>query len=196
MWLTSKEFRKKYHLSSQHLYALKKSGKIETKPGIGSSYLIKDDTGERGVCVYARVSTPKQRTDLENQIRFIKEYCISRGDNPEHVFTDIASGMNENRKGLNDMMDLVLSEKVSKIVISHKYRLTLFGFGYLESICNRFGTTIEIVNLDDEKSFHEELTEDLIAIIHHFSMKFYGHRKNVIREIKSFCQKFREDEDK
>ena len=73
--------------------------------------------------------------------------------------------------------------KCQKIFISHKDRLTRFGFGYIESICNRFGATIEIINLDDDKSFQEELSEDLIAIIHHFSMRFYGKRRNKIKEI-------------
>ena len=48
---------------------------------------------------------------------------------------------------------------------------------------NRYGAVIEVVNLEDEKSFQEELTEDLIAIIHHFSMKFYGKRKNDCRQL-------------
>ena len=50
MWITSKEFRKKYNISPQHLYALKKSGKIEIKPSIGNSYLIKDDSSEKSAC--------------------------------------------------------------------------------------------------------------------------------------------------
>lgn len=188
MWLSSKEFRRKYNISSQQLYALKKAGKIETKPTIGSSYLVNDTSSDKCVCVYGRVSTAKQKNDLDNQIKFIREYCISRGENPVYIFTDIGSGMNDNRKGLNEMMDLVLSDKISKIVISHKDRLTRFGFGYIESICNRFGTTIEIINLEDEKSFQDELTEDLIATIHHFSMKFYGSRKNKIKEIEENCK--------
>lgn len=183
MWLTSKEFRKKYNISSQQLYALKKASKIETKPSIGSSYLVKDSCECKSVCIYGRVSTPKQKKGLENQIRLIREYCISNGENPEYVFSDIGSGMNESRKGLNEMLNLVIENKISKIFISHKDRLARFGFGYIENICNRFGTTIEIINLDDEKSFQEELSEDLIAIIHYFSMKFYGRRRNKIKEI-------------
>lgn len=196
MWLTSKEFRKKYNISSQHLYALKKSGKIITKSSVGSSYLVKDGDDNKSICIYGRVSTPKQIKDLENQIRLIKEYCISNGENPEYVFSDIGSGMNESRKGLNDMLNLVIENKISKIVITHKDRLTRFGFGYIENICNRFGTVIEIINLDDDKSFQEELTEDLISIIHHFSMRFYGKRRNKIKDIEKICKIELSNEDK
>lgn len=128
MWLTSKEFRKKYNISSQHLYALKKSGKIETKPSVGSRYLIKDGNDNKSICIYGRVSTSKQIKDLDNQIKLIKEYCISNGENPEYIFSDIGSGMNESRKGLNDMLNLVIENKISKIVVSHKDMLIRLGY--------------------------------------------------------------------
>ena len=94
------------------------------------------------------------------------------------------------------MLNLVIENKISKIVITHKDRLTRFGFGYIENICNRFGTVIEIINLDDDKSFQEELTEDLIAIIHHFSMRFYGKRRNKIKDIEKTCKIELSNEDK
>ena len=179
MWITSKEYRAKYGITSQHLYALKKTGKIKIKKLFDKTILIEDlNENVKNVAIYARVSTQKQKNDLENQLKFLKEYAISNGDNPIYEFYDIASGMNENRSGLNKLIDEILKEKISKVIISHKDRLTRFGFGYLENLFNRYGTQIEIVNLENEKSFQDELTEDLISIIHYFSMKFYGKRKN------------------
>jgi predicted site-specific integrase-resolvase len=35
--------------------------------------------------------------------------------------------------------------------------------------------------LTEEKDFQEELTEDLIAIIHHFSMKMYSNRRKELK---------------
>ena len=199
MWLTSKQFREKYNISPQYLYALKKNGKVKTKPFLGSQVLILDpesDDSDKSVCIYARVSTPKQKTDLENQIKFLRQYLVSKGLNPEYVYSDIASGMNEDRKGLNEMMSDIISGKISKVVISHKDRLTRFGFGYLKTIFSRYNTEIEIVNLEDEKSFQDELSEDLIATIHHFSMKFYGKRKNKCSELERNAISLSEEEDK
>lgn len=197
MWITSREFRKKYNITPQHLYALKKQGKIETKNSVGSMYLIKDGSDdEREVCIYGRVSTSKQTTDLENQMKLLREYCVAKGYNPSVQLSDIGSGMNENRKGLNSLLDLVVKEKVSRIVITHKDRLARFGFGYIEGFCNRFGTVIEIVNAEDDKSFQGELTEDFIAIIHHFSMRFYGRRRNVTKDMEKSLKIVSEDEDK
>lgn len=199
MWLTSKQFREKYNISPQYLYALKKNGKVKTKPFLGSQVLILDpesSDSDKSVCIYARVSTPKQKTDLENQIKFLRQYLVSKGLNPEYVYSDIASGMNEDRKGLNEMMSDIISGKISKVVISHKDRLTRFGFGYLKTIFSRYNTEIEIVNLEDEKSFQDELSEDLIATIHQFSMKFYGKRKNKCSELERNAISLSEEEDK
>ena len=199
MWLTSKQFREKYNISPQYLYALKKNGKVKTKPFLGSQVLILDpesSDSDKSVCIYARVSTPKQKTDLENQIKFLRQYLVSKGLNPEYVYSDIASGMNEDRKGLNEMMSDIISGKISKVVISHKDRLTRFGFGYLKTIFSRYNTEIEIVNLEDEKSFQDELSEDLISIIHHFSMKFYGKRKNKCSDLERNAISLSEEEDK
>lgn len=80
-------------------------------------------------------------------------------------------------------MTEVISGTVNKIVISNKDRLTRFGFGYLKSLFERFNCEVVEVNLTEEKSFEQELTDDLIAIIHHFSMKFYGKRKNKLKKI-------------
>ena len=199
MWLTSKQFREKYNISPQYLYALKKNGKVKTKPFLGSQVLILDpesSDSDKSVCIYARVSTPKQKTDLDNQIKFLRQYLVSKGLNPEYVYSDIASGMNEDRKGLNEMMNAIISGKISKVVISHKDRLTRFGFGYLKTIFSRYNTEIEIVNLEDEKSFQDELSEDLIATIHHFSMKFHGKRKNKCLDLERNAISLSEEEDK
>ena len=199
MWLTSKQFREKYNISPQYLYALKKNGKVKTKSFLGSQVLILDpesSDSDKSVCIYARVSTPKQKADLENQIKFLRQYLVSKGLNPEYVYSDIASGMNEDRKGLNEMMSDIISGKISKVVISHKDRLTRFGFGYLKTIFSRYNTEIEIVNLEDEKSFQDELSEDLVATIHHFSMKFYGKRKNKCSELERNAISLSEEEDK
>ena len=196
MWITSKEFKEKYHITPQHLYQLKKTNKIKTKPYLGKSYLIDDGEDNRVVVIYARVSTSKQKKDLDNQIDYLRKYCVSKGDSPSFVFSDIDSGMNEKRKSLSEMIDMVIKGKVKKIIISHKDRLTRFGFGYIETICNKFGTVIEVVNLEDEKSFQDELAEDLIAIVHHFSMKLYGKRKNSCKDIERNLKIFQNLENK
>ena len=196
MWITSIEYQKRYNISPQLFYLWRTTGKLQTKELVKNHHLVwvedEPSTDPRVVAVYGRVSTSKQKQDLSNQIDVLKKYVISNGSNPK-VFSDIGSGMNEKRPGLISLMNEIVQNKISKVVISHKDRLTRFGFGYLETIFKMYNTEIEIINLEDDKSFQEELTEDLIAIIHHFSMKFYGKRKN---QVIDFSKQLKETKDK
>ena len=196
MWITSIEYQKRYNISPQLFYLWRTTGKLQTKELVKNHHLVwvedEPSNNHRVVAVYGRVSTSKQKQDLSNQIDVLKKYVISNGSNPK-VFSDIGSGMNEKRPGLISLMNEIVQNKISKVVISHKDRLTRFGFGYLETIFKMYNTEIEIINLEDDKSFQEELTEDLIAIIHNFSMKFYGKRKN---QVIDFSKQLKETKDK
>ena len=196
MWITSIEYQKRYNISPQLFYLWRTTGKLQTKELVKNHHLVwvedEPSNNPRVVAVYGRVSTSKQKQDLSNQIDVLKKYVISNGSNPK-VFSDIGSGMNEKRPSLISLINEIAQNKISKVVISHKDRLTRFGFGYLETIFKMYNTEIEIINLEDDKSFQEELTEDLIAIIHHFGMKFYGKRKN---QVIDFSKQLKETKDK
>jgi predicted site-specific integrase-resolvase len=53
------------------------------------------------------------------------------------------------------------------------------GFKLMESIFSNFGTKIVVINATKEEDFQQELTTDLISIIHHFSMKLYSNRQKL-----------------
>ena len=190
-WLSSAEIRKELNLSPQALYALRKSGKLEYKE-ISKGfyrYLLPEDfryNENKYIAIYGRVSTPKQKKDLENQLSLIKQYANSNGHivKDEYVFSDIASGMNENRRSLNKLLSKIKDGEISKIFITNRHRLTRFGFGYFKEICSLYDVEIIEINDTEDKTFEEELSEDLIAIIHHFSMKFYGKRKKLLNSLK------------
>ena len=135
--------------------------------------------------IYCRVSTTKQKDDLIKQEQLLKDYCNSNGIIIDKVFTEIASGMNENRNELNKLLKLIVNGEIDKIFITYKDRLTRFGFGYIESICKLFNVEIIILNNTiNQESFENELLNDLISIIHHFSMKLYGKRRSELNKIK------------
>jgi predicted site-specific integrase-resolvase len=58
-----------------------------------------------------------------------------------------------------------------------------FGFGYIESILSSLGTKIVTINATKEEDFQQELTQDLVSIIHHFSMKMYSNRRKILKEV-------------
>lgn len=140
--------------------------------------------------IYARVSNNKQHNDLLNQIELVKSYCITNGIKISKVYQDIASGMNENRKDFNILINDVISGKIKNIYISFKDRLTRFGFDYFKNLFQKYNVNIIILDELEEsnKTFQDELTEDLISIIHHFSMKLYSNRRKKLKEIEKILE--------
>jgi len=54
---------------------------------------------------YARVSAAKQRKELQNQKEQMQKFAKQQGWKMEKIFADIASGMNEQRKGLQRLLN-------------------------------------------------------------------------------------------
>ena len=140
--------------------------------------------------IYARVSNTKQHNDLLNQIELVKSYCITNGIKISKVYQDIASGMNENRKDFNILINDVISGKIKNIYISFKDRLTRFGFDHFKNLFQKYNVNIVILDELEEsnKTFQDELTEDLISIIHNFSMKLYSNRRKKLKEIEKILK--------
>ncbi|OOB74903.1 transposase, partial [Clostridium haemolyticum] len=128
-----------------------------------------------------RVSSHKQKDDLERQIENVKTYMLARGYQFE-IITDIGSGINYNKKGLNQLMDMITNSEVDKVVILYKDRLIRFGFELIENLCNKYGTTVEIID-NTEKSEEQELVEDLIQIVKVFSCRLQGKRANKAKKM-------------
>lgn len=98
------------------------------------------------------------------------------------IITDIGSGINYTKKGLNQIIDMVTNSEVEKIVVLYKDRLIRFGYELIENLCNKFGTTIEIID-NTEKTEQQELVEDLIQIVTVFSCKLQGERANKAKKM-------------
>ena len=133
--------------------------------------------------IYARVSTRGQKENLERQISFLRE----RYPNHELV-TDIASGINFKRKGIKTILDYAINHELEEVVVSHKDRLSRFGFDHFEYLYKRLSNA-KIVVLDNrETSPDQELAEDVLSIVTVFSAKIngrkkYGKRKSKIPQV-------------
>jgi len=139
------------------------------------------DAAKRKVVGYCRVSSNKQKDDLERQIENVKTYMIAKGYSFD-IVADIGSGINYNKKGLNQLIDMVVASEVEKIVVLYKDRLLRFGYELLETLCSKYGTTIEVID-NTERAEEQELIEDLVQIITVFSCKLQGKRANKIKKM-------------
>lgn len=129
---------------------------------------------------YSRVSTQAQKEQLKEQTLRIYNSCIQRNIELDEQIEDIKSGMDANRKGFQKVVERVIKGEIGILVIENKDRLTRFNFDTLELIFKYFGTTILILNDSlDNRTYEQELTEDLVSIIHYFTMKSYSHRRKL-----------------
>ena len=127
------------------------------------------------------VSSHKQKDDLERQIENVKTYMYAKGYQFE-IISDIGSGINYNKKGLNQLIDMITNSEVDKIVVLYKDRLLRFGYELIENLCEKYGTTIEIID-NTEKTEEQELVEDFIQIVPVFSCRLQGKRANKAKKM-------------
>ena len=128
-------------------------------------------TGDRVIILYARVSSTKQKEDLQRQC----EYLQSQYPDGELV-KEVGGGLNYKRKKMLTILERVMSGNVKRIVVTYKDRLARFGFDLLQWFCTKH--SCEIVVLDKvELSPEREMVEDILSILHCFSARLYSLRK-------------------
>ncbi len=127
---------------------------------------------EQGAYIYGRVSTSRDKENLERQIERVKAYCRGKGYQVVQSVSEIASGMNDKRPKL---MGLVKNERAKIIVVEHKDRITRFGFNYLDELLKMQGRKIEVVDLSENQQ--DDLMQDLVSIITSFCARLYGQRR-------------------
>ncbi len=128
------------------------------------------------VC-YARVSSHDQAEDLKRQKEVLELYAASKGWTFE-IISDLGSGMNYSKKGLRQLLSMILDGKIGRLVITHKDRLLRFGAELVFSICESKSVEVIIINKGDECSYEEDLAKDVLEIITVFSARLYGRRSH------------------
>lgn len=194
--LSMKEAKELLGVQTRAIQEWDRQGKIKTVRTIGGRRRIPESeilrlqglgkNDKRRIIGYARVSsnTDRQKDDLNRQVELLKTRRIKEED----IFVDVGSGLNENRTNFKKSIRLILNNEVSKVVVTYPDRLTRFGYETLKDIFLHFGTEIETIN---EPIYHvpqEEMVEDLITIITHFSGMLYGMRSHKQKEMVEYSK--------
>jgi putative resolvase len=153
--------------------------------------LISNKSGSQLTVGYARVSSHDQKDDLTRQVLVLESYCAKHGWGFE-VIQDLGSGMNYKKKGLIRLIKLITSDRVERLVLTHKDRLLRFGSDLIFTLCEQFGTEVIIINRSDDSTFEEDLASDVLEIITVFSARLYGSRshknKKIVEELKEVAK--------
>ncbi|MCK0496900.1 IS607 family transposase [Helicobacter pylori] len=183
--MKSKEVLKILKISRVTLWKYVKSGKIRVKQEPNGYYIYNDsdvyslagiEDGRLNV-VYARVSTQKQKQDLQNQIENCISFINAKGISVDSIYSDIKSGMSLDRKGFMELLNAVMAFKIKAVYISYKDRLARLSYELVEKLFSDYGTKIVIINQCESISLEQELFEDIMQTIHSFSMKMYSKRR-------------------
>jgi hypothetical protein len=92
---------------------------LRNNPTTTSRSVTKDDNNQTQTAgaIYCRVSSSKQKDDLERQIEAMcKEFPLHK------VYKDIGSGLNYRRKGLSRLLEHVQARMVKEVVVAHRDR--------------------------------------------------------------------------
>ena len=137
------------------------------------------------VALYARVSShgQKENGDLDRQIERLRDYAHDHGWMVENTYTDVGSGLNEDRRSLDSLLDDVQEADYGRILVTYEDRLTRFGFSYLERYFDCYGVTVTVIEDETDKSAQEELVNDLIKLVASFSGKLYGMRSSKKQQV-------------
>jgi len=189
-----REARKLLGVSNQTLHNWDKQGKIRTtRLPSGARLYHKQDVyhilggnpapPEKQKIVYCRVSSKKQEDDLGRQTDLLRKQY------PNHVLvTDIGSGINWKRKGLQTILELAMSGQLEEIVVAHRDRLCRFAFELIEFILSKSGSKLVVLDTEDGKSTEQELTEDILSILHVYSCRSMGRRRYKNKKTKNISE--------
>ena len=160
---------------------VKKNGRYEYDDDSVYAFIgLKKEKANKKIISYSRVSIGSQKNQLKEQTQRIYDSCVARGIVLDEQIEDVKSGMNFDRKGFDKLCQMVVKGEVQMIVIENRDRLMRFGFEGFEKMFKYFGCTILVLNDKIEnKTYEQEIADDLISIVHYFTMKSYSHRRKL-----------------
>jgi excisionase family DNA binding protein len=167
-YLTTNEFARIVGVSRSVVIKWIKSGRITAYsvhggwriPYSEAERLLKGVQRVRRVAIYARVSSNTQESYLERQVEYLKLWVSKNFPNAEYIIvTDIASGLNEDRRGVGKLIEIAKRKEIQAVVVAYRDRLTRFGFEYLK------------------------LVEDFVEIVTSFASRIYGKRSKGYGEV-------------
>lgn len=146
--------------------------------------ILESEQREKKVAVYCRVSSQDQKKsgDLDRQKARVLEYCVNQQYAVGFVFDEVCSGMKSNRPQLNKLFKLVFQQKINRVVVEYKDRLTRFQFEIFVEFFRSHGVEVEVVEEILPKSFEAELVEDMLSLLSSFSSRIYGKRSGKRRK--------------
>ena len=186
-YIKASEYAKKMSLHIRTVYRYYHNGKIKgyQDKETGTIFILnpfknknenknEDNLGNK-VVLYARVSSSENKSNLDSQLERLRLFAIAKGYQIVKEIKEISSGLNDNGSKLNELFEKELNS-FEILLVEHKYRLTRFGFNYIDILLKSHSKRIEVINLVDNDK--EDLIQDFVSVITLFCAKIYGQRRS------------------
>jgi excisionase family DNA binding protein len=146
--------------------------------------------------LYGRASGHDQHPALQRQLEQLEQWAlVARTGQKTLTLTDIGSGLNTERKGLQKLLALVQDYQVAEVAVTCSDRLTRFGLSYLRALFSGYAVTLTMLSPDEDKTPEEELTQDLLAIIASFAGRLYGVRSRKQQQLLACAERVLAEKD-
>lgn len=126
---------------------------------------------------YARVSGAKQKKELMTQQEHLRTFAHQQGWKVGKIFTDIASGMNEQRKGLHSLLKAVAVKQPFAVICTYRDRIARFGTKVINQFCQTFDTKVFSMYQQEDQAVENKLVEDMIALVTSFAGRLHRQRR-------------------
>lgn len=141
-----------------------------------SGFKVEQQKTSRATILYSRVSSTKQRNDLDRQKRYLQDSFSDQHQGSRIEISDIGSGINFKRPGLLRLLGLVKEGSVRNVVVASRDRLARFGIELIEWFLNQYDTKLVVLDRADCTP-EEELGKDLMAIVQVYCCRWNGRRR-------------------
>ncbi|MHA1463584.1 MAG: IS607 family transposase [Candidatus Heimdallarchaeaceae archaeon] len=129
------------------------------------------------VVCYARVSGAKQKKELITQQQRLRTFAHQQGWKVERIFSDIASGMNDQRKGLHSLLKAVAVKQPYAVLCTYEDKIARFGTKVIHQFCQTFDTKVISVYRQQEQAVESKLVENMIALVTSFAGRLHRQRR-------------------
>ena len=187
------EYAKEHNVTYRTAYNHFKAGLISSAYQLPSGTIVIPDNAQQKlkqkneyIITYARVSSSENKNNLITQSKRLQDFCAAKGWIVNKNILEIGSGINDNRKQLNSILQ---EGKVTKLIVEHKDRLTRLGFNYIKQLCDKINCEIIIIN---ESELNDDILQDFVSIITSFCAKLYGQRRSK-RKTEKLIKKLQEE---
>lgn len=188
MPMRSTEFINKLGISKKKLENLEKEGVIKPIRKGRLKYYTDEMVDEyfglesgnkkvsKKIIGYYRVSKNSQKEEMKYQKEALENFSINSGKPIDEYLSDIGSGIDFKRKKFLKIIDMIEKREISELIVTHKDRLTRFGFDLIEERCNANNVKLTVINLE-KSSPEKEMVDDLMEMLDVFSNRLCNLRK-------------------